>query len=382
MPNKIEVWQRIISYCDAPEELAKASKFIYRTAHLDTTKAMWILRHPDTPLAKRLLNQQILVMLLKSEIDYYNHSAYLDSETENLLTALLEQKDKKHFVALLNMYQPTHRLQKLLHLVSTLLKQDPIEFDCLDALLQWSKQEFNGKLLHLTLKANCPSVSRYLLQQRDVLSELDWYDLKESQFLQLLQILEEERLITMDSVFVTTDLLEVIISRDLASCLDVLFKAGLKLQDWELHLAVIKNSVNTAKLMLENGADPHVDNDICLLDAASFGYTRLVHLFSRHADKQLLQKALYCAIQGDQPEVVALLLEMPNTPVKCDQQAFYLASTKHGVKKEASRQLTVLELLLASSSDVVYLSYVGKNAVKMVSDYCKQVFTNIATVSK
>lgn len=107
MPNKTEVWQRIISYCDDPSELVIASRFINRTARLDGTKAMWILRHPEAPLTKQLLTEQILLVILKSDIDYYIHSSFLDSETEELLSALLEIQDYEHFGEFLNHSQAT-----------------------------------------------------------------------------------------------------------------------------------------------------------------------------------------------------------------------------------------------------------------------------------
>jgi hypothetical protein len=379
MPNKTEVWQRIISHCDNPSELVVASKYINKVAQLESTKAMWILQHPHSLLSQQLVNQRIMVMLLHSGCDYYNQSPFLDLETENVLSDLLLMGDK-HFITSLQCYHPTHSLQKLVHFVSILIQHAQPKIECFDSLLQWSNNEFNGKLIHLCLKASKPLYVQHLLSKEGMVDQIDWHDITETHFLELLHILKSNDMLDIESNLVSSDLVETIITRDLSSCLEFLIQSGLVLEEgWQLHLAVIKNSVKCVIMLLEHGLDPHIDNDICILDAARHGYTRLVHLLSKTADKHLLQETLMSAIEGDQPEVVALLLEMPNSTVKCNQHAFYLATRKKGTKREASRQLTVLELLLASSSDVFYLSYVGKSAVKMVSDYCKQVFTNIAT---
>jgi hypothetical protein len=294
----------------------------------------------------------------------------------------VEKDDSELFSKLLDSFSSDHRLHIILCLTTVLIsKPEKISFKYLDILSKWSNNEFDAKVVQLALKGNNISLARHILEKTTLVKiQLDWYTIKKGIFMEILELMYDLGKLDISSTLVNTDLIEIIIARDLGPCLEYLISKGLSLQDnWQLRLAILKNSVDCVSALLKQGMDPHVDHDAAMLDAASLGYTRIVHLLSKHCSNDLLQEALYHAIQGDQPEVVALLLQMPNTPVKADSKSIQLASQRNGQNRQADTHLLVIEILVLKNDEAHYASMVGKNAVQMVSEYCKRVMQEVIT---
>jgi hypothetical protein len=358
----LEIWQYIISYCEQPAQLLKTNRAIRNLGYKTQTKLLWMFHHPNSNITRTSIHIILPTITTK--------------EQQNLLLRILYKQNiiapkfrvLKRFAAfcLFDLPPPDDVFpipaippgrKQVFHVVfSTILSWLPDErlAKCLMYLLQLRQEDLvllvlnvvEAKGLPLPLdsdqivaelvseicKAN--SVSSYPKSIKDLIRHyIIPHDLKDSLQLILSSSATKSNL---------QDLLRFAATHDAERCIQVILRYQVPIEEDLLREAVINSKV------------------------------RRMYYFSEYLSTADLQRMLYFAIEQDAVEIVALLTTIPDTGIKVDQRAMYLAVHRFGKNRESSSGNSVLELLLNSNHELRQTQYVSDNAISHLAKFLTQ----------
>lgn len=378
----LEIVQRILSFTSNPLIHATVSKQWYTTATSKNTMLLWLKnnthsKHADHILQTILLANQAAVHCLSE-----NHPDSLNWLLENFsLNKLLSLAiaHKNCFLSQAILPKINSKMYSLTHHVHQAISQNSSNFTItfINQAISTFGTDIYPLLIMESLLQSKYEITEYLVTRVDLTKiHLAWFDIPAEQYLQLLKIAYSQKQLVKSSEFIA-ERIESVTGRDMPDALEFLIDCDL-VDSFErvFRLACLRNSTKCVEILMDTGMDIHFDDHVCLYEVAAAGYTRLTYMLVKDIPAVSAQEALYYAIENDQPEVVIMLLKMPETQVKVDQRSFWLAIRVNGKRVESTTCNTVLKLLLRFSPDVVYLKEIGKTAARNFKDYCINAYQN------
>ncbi|KAJ3179558.1 hypothetical protein HDU85_004831 [Gaertneriomyces sp. JEL0708] len=186
--------------------------------------------------------------------------------------------------------------------------------------------------------------------------------------------------LTLHDAFLKYDLAEIIIMRDLHSCLQFLcaqpsFEVCYD-NNWLLRLACARGSLLCTKVLLQHGADPSVAGGLILRDCAAAGNENVLELLLNATTplavpskklyiniasipREALNSSLISAVQNNHPRAALLLLRHGADVGAGDEMPIRIAIARGYV--------TLVELLVAAGADICRVLGVGKSVMDVVA---------------
>ncbi|KAI9007145.1 ankyrin repeat-containing domain protein [Gaertneriomyces semiglobifer] len=186
--------------------------------------------------------------------------------------------------------------------------------------------------------------------------------------------------LTLHDAFLKYDLAEIIIMRDLHSCLRFLcaqpsFEVCYD-NNWLLRLACARGSLLCTKVLLQHGADPSVAGGLILRDCAAAGNENVLELLLNattplaapsqklyiniaSVPREALNSSLISAVQNNHPRVALLLLRHGADVGAGDEMPIRIAIARGYVN--------LVELLVAAGADICRVLGVGKSVMDVVA---------------